>query len=107
MSSLRRTVSPMPACMLVIALWAGWRGGDTLTAPRAGLVAGGRRRELAAPMLRYIGPGAKPHLVATAHVFEQLDQALAAAGPADQPVVQSDGQKLRRAALAFPMEHVE
>src|ERR1700722_17086705 len=65
------------------------------------------RRKFLAPMLRDVGAGAKPDFVETAHIGDQLDQALATAGPADQPVVQADRQEFWRAALAFAVEHVE
>src|SRR5579862_192091 len=64
-------------------------------------------RKLLAPMMRNIRPSAKPDAVEAAHIFEQLDQAFAAAGPADQPVMQAEGEKLWRAALALLIEHVE
>src|SRR5580704_2990662 len=54
------------------------------------------RRKFPAPMLRDVGAGAEPYFVETAHIGDQLDQALATAGPADQPVVQADRQELRR-----------
>src|ERR1700722_3436906 len=65
------------------------------------------RRKFLAPMLRDVGAGAEPDFVETAHIGEELDQALATAGPADQPVMQADRQELRRAALALAIEHVE
>ena len=57
------------------------------------------RRKFLAPMLRDIGAGAKPDLVEAAHIVEELDQAPAAAGPADEPVMQADREQLWRAVV--------
>ena len=51
--------------------------------------------------------GAKPDVVETPHVFEQPDQALATARPADQSVMQADRKQLWRTALALAIENIE
>src|ERR1700683_1083368 len=65
------------------------------------------RRKMLAPVRGDIGACAEPDVVETAHVFEEPDQALAAAGAADQAVVQADGKEFRRTAFALAIEHVE
>jgi hypothetical protein len=40
-------------------------------------------------------------------MLEELDQSRAAAGSSDQPVVRSNGEKLRRAIRTFAVEQVE
>src|SRR5579871_4087650 len=67
----------------------------------------GYGREFVAPVMRDFGAGAEPDIVEAAHVIEKLDQAQAAPGPADQPVMQSDREKFRRSIAALTMQDVK
>src|SRR6266404_9998468 len=58
-------------------------------------------------MLGNVDAATKPDAFEAAHVLEQSDQTHASSGPADQPVMQADREKLRRAFLAFAIEKVE
>src|SRR3982074_760280 len=64
-------------------------------------------RKVLEPMLCNIDATAKPDAFEAAHVLEQPDQPSASSRPSDQPVMQTDGEKLRRAFLAFAVENVE
>ena len=55
----------------------------------------GNGREIVAPVMRDIGASAEPNIVEATHIVEKLHQAGAAPGSTDQPVMQSDGEKLR------------
>jgi hypothetical protein len=55
----------------------------------------GHGREIVAPVMRDIGASAELNIVEATHIVEKLHQAGAAPGPTDQPVTQSDGEKLR------------
>ena len=52
----------------------------------------------------FSGAGGEPDTLEAAHIVEQLEQPLAAAGAADQTVMQADGEKLGRAALALAIQ---
>ncbi len=93
-------------------------GNGLLTATALGRIAGteGRaltlrrdplsRRMLPPPMFGDVAPGAEPHLVMFARMFEELDQPHRLGRPADQPVVDRDAHQLRPLG-AFLVEQVE
>ena len=58
-------------------------------------------------MVGDIDAAAEPDAVEPAHVLQEPDQPHGAAWPADQSIVQADGQELRRSLLALVVEQVE
>jgi hypothetical protein len=58
-------------------------------------------------MLGNFKTGTKPNVVTAAHMFEQLDQATATSGAADQSVMKTNRQKFRRPLLAFQSKEIK
>src|SRR4029078_6168435 len=64
-------------------------------------------RKMLEPVVCNIDATAERDAFDGAHVLEQPDQPGTSSRPADQPVVQADGEELGRALLAFAVENVE
>ena len=54
----------------------------------------GRRREMPTPMVGDVDAATEPHAVVSLHVLQEFDEPVCTPRPANQPVVQTDGQEL-------------